>query len=195
MKADNTKSKILTAMYELVAEKGYDKTSLGLIAEKTGIKKASIYYYFASKEEIFLELVRRLYQEDYEGRVARIREKDNAGDYRQALVALGREFVDSYFENQTLRKVYAEIDIQTSRIGALEEFVQQFNRGMEEFLVRVLSHGVVIGAFPAGFDLPAHAQMLYTILIGIDAVILYDLPAEPKRVWETAVNGLFIREG
>ena len=73
----------------------------------------------------------------------------------RALVALGREFVDSYFENQTLRKVYAEIDIQTSRIGALEEFVQQSNRGMEEFLVRVLSHGVVIGAFPAGFDLPA----------------------------------------
>ena len=61
MKRDSTKDKILEAMYMLIAEKGYDKSSIGQIADRIGIKKASIYYYFASKEEILLELVQDLY--------------------------------------------------------------------------------------------------------------------------------------
>ena len=194
MKTDNTRTKILETMYELISEKGYDKSSIGQIADRIGLKKASIYYYFASKEEIFLELVQDLYKEDYAGKIEEIKTKTAAAAYKEAIFTLGKEFVASYFENQTLRKVYAEIDIQTSRIPALQSFVQQANRTLKNFLFQSLSHGMEIGAFSTDFDVERNAQMLYTILIGIDAAILYDLPVEPEMVWKTSVSYLFAQK-
>ena len=193
MKTDNTKTKILEAMYALISEKGYDKTSIGQIADMIGIKKASIYYYFASKEEILLALVQDLYKEDYAGKIREIKTKTTAAAYKEAIFTLGKDFVSSYFENQTLRKVYAESDIQTSRIPALQNFAQQANLILKNFLFQSLSHGIQIGAFSNDFDVEKNAQMLYTILIGIDAAILYDLPVEPETVWKTSVSYLFVR--
>ncbi len=192
MYTDNTRTKILKAMYTLISEKGYDKSSIGQIAEIIGIKKASIYYYFASKEEIFLQLVRDLYKEDYAAKIKRIKSNINIAAYKEALFTLGKDFVSSYFENQTLRKVYAEIDIQTSRIPALQDFVQEANRTLKSFLFQSLSHGTEIGAFSTDFDVEGNAQMLYTILIGIDDAILYNLPVEPEMVWKTSVSYLFV---
>lgn len=194
MKRDSTKDKILEAMYTLIAEKGYDKSSIGQIADRIGIKKASIYYYFASKEEIFLELVQDLYQDDFAGKIQEIQTKETFQDYQKAIVALGEDFIASYFENQTLRKVYAEIDIQTTRIPALQTFAQEANRTLKNFLFQSLSYGVKIGAFLPDFDVEKNAQMLYTILIGIDAAILYDLPVEPEVVWYTSVGYLFAQK-
>lgn len=191
MKTDSTKTKILEAMYLLIAEKGYDKSSIGQIAEIIGIKKASIYYYFSSKEEIFLKLVQHLYKENYVEKMERIKTKTTTTAYKEAIFALGKDFVSSYFENQTLRKVYAEIDIQTFRIPALQSFVQEANRTLKNFLFQSLCHGVKIGAFSSNFDVEKNTQMLYTILIGIDAAILYDLPIEPEMVWKTSVSCLF----
>lgn len=56
-----TREKILDVALELFVEQGYDKTSLRDISERLGITKAALYYYFERKEDIFLELHRRLY--------------------------------------------------------------------------------------------------------------------------------------
>lgn len=194
MKKDNTRIKILDAMYTLVAQKGYDKASLGQIADMIGIKKASIYYYFHSKEELFIELVQKLYKEDYNKKMEDIRKNITISDYKEAVLTLGKEFIASYFENQMLRKVYAEIDIQTARIPALKQFVQDANGLLKDFLVQLLSYGMEIEAFPKDFNVEKNAQMLYTILIGIDDAILYDLPIEPEVVLETLLSYLFPKE-
>lgn len=194
MKKDNTRTKILDAMYTLVAQKGYDKASLGQIADMIGIKKASIYYYFRSKEELFIELVQKLYKEDYNKKMEDIRKNNTISDYKEAVLTLGKEFIASYFENQMLRKVYAEIDIQTARIPELKQFVQDANGLLKDFLVQLLSYGMEIEAFPKDFNVEKNAQMLYTILIGIDDAILYDLPIEPEVVLETLVSYLFPKE-
>ena len=44
-------------MYDLVAEVGYDKASIGKICDRVGISKPSVYYYFPSKEDIFTTLL------------------------------------------------------------------------------------------------------------------------------------------
>ena len=43
MNEKTTKQRILDTMCTLVAQRGYDKTSIGQIADLIGIKKASIY--------------------------------------------------------------------------------------------------------------------------------------------------------
>lgn len=51
------REQILAAAAELFAEHGYAGTSTRAIAERVGIRQASLYYHFAGKDEILLELL------------------------------------------------------------------------------------------------------------------------------------------
>lgn len=188
-----TKDKIIEAMYYLVAEKGYDKTSIGQIADAIGIKKASIYYYFKSKEEIFFEMVKIIYEKDYYYTNKLLVEEIREDAYQQELITIGEEFIDSYFENKDLRKIYAEIDVQTTRIPELKKIAKDADEELIKFLVRCMKQGVEIGVLPQNCDVDLNAQILYTMLTGIDQAILYDLPIDAKAVWKEIIMRLFER--
>ncbi len=53
---DELKHKILLEAEHLFLQKGYDRTSLQMIADKVNISKSNLYHYFRSKEELFYEL-------------------------------------------------------------------------------------------------------------------------------------------
>lgn len=54
---ESTKAKIIEVAIECFGEFGYEGTSMRLIAEKSGISKPAIYYYFPDKEKLFLGIV------------------------------------------------------------------------------------------------------------------------------------------
>lgn len=51
-----TKSRILAETRRLLMEKGYDVTSISDITEASGIRRASFYTYFTSKEDVLLAI-------------------------------------------------------------------------------------------------------------------------------------------
>ncbi|GAA0525779.1 transcriptional regulator AmtR [Paractinoplanes ferrugineus] len=55
--AATAREEILDAAAELFASRGYAATSTRLIAERVGIRQASLYYHFANKEQILAELL------------------------------------------------------------------------------------------------------------------------------------------
>ncbi len=57
MEKGNTKQEILEAALELFSVQGYEATSIAQIAAAVGIRKASMYSHFASKQEILDALV------------------------------------------------------------------------------------------------------------------------------------------
>jgi AcrR family transcriptional regulator len=59
----DTREQILDAARQLFMEHGYDKASLREVAERVGVTKAALYYYFPSKEallEALLEPLQRI---------------------------------------------------------------------------------------------------------------------------------------
>ncbi|MFJ9040861.1 TetR/AcrR family transcriptional regulator [Streptomyces sp. NPDC102406] len=52
----NTRQRIQDVALELIAEQGYEKTSLREIAERLGVTKAALYYHFKTKEDIVVSL-------------------------------------------------------------------------------------------------------------------------------------------
>jgi len=62
---ENTKQEILNAALDLFSTQGYEATSMLQIAESVGIKKASLYSHFESKQEI-LDLLVKSILEKYE---------------------------------------------------------------------------------------------------------------------------------
>jgi len=55
-KKQDVKNKIGKAAMQCFAKFGLDKTTLGDIAKVVGLNKATLYYYYKNKEDIFLEI-------------------------------------------------------------------------------------------------------------------------------------------
>jgi AcrR family transcriptional regulator len=55
--AGTAREEILDAAAELFAERGYAATSTRMIAEMVGVRQASLYYHFKTKEQILAELL------------------------------------------------------------------------------------------------------------------------------------------
>lgn len=51
-----TRKEILTEAGRIIRDEGYDRLTMSALAQALGVRKASIYYHFQSKEEIIQEL-------------------------------------------------------------------------------------------------------------------------------------------
>lgn len=60
--AKGTAERIFDAAEELFCERGFDGVSVRDIAERAGVQKALVFYHFATKEELFDEVLARYYQ-------------------------------------------------------------------------------------------------------------------------------------
>ncbi len=54
-----TKDKIIESAIELFSERGFDVVSVDQIANKAGVNKAMVYYYFSSKNDLLLSIIRK----------------------------------------------------------------------------------------------------------------------------------------
>lgn len=63
MEKGNTKQEIMEAALDLFSVQGYEATSVSQIAEAVGIRKASMYSHFASKQEILDALVQEVMEQ------------------------------------------------------------------------------------------------------------------------------------
>jgi len=56
-KTESVKATILKEAASLFSERGYERTSMREIAERTGVSKPAIYYHFANKQSLFEDLI------------------------------------------------------------------------------------------------------------------------------------------
>lgn len=54
----STKDEIIDAAVKLFTDYGYHKATMDLIAEEVGVAKGTIYWYFSSKKELFMEILK-----------------------------------------------------------------------------------------------------------------------------------------
>ena len=52
--------KILSATFELLAERGYEALTMELLAERVGISRQTLYHHFSSKDEITLRALLKI---------------------------------------------------------------------------------------------------------------------------------------
>jgi len=87
--ANNTRNRILKAAAEIIAEKGYTRTTTRAIAKAAGVNEVTIFRHFGSKRNLFSEMIN---QHSALPDLTAIIESQLTGDYRQDLLHLGSVF-------------------------------------------------------------------------------------------------------
>jgi AcrR family transcriptional regulator len=148
---EETREEVLAAAARVFAQRGFHATSLDAIGEEAGFSRGAVYYNFADKEELFLELLDRRCAEraqDLRDVFAGTDEADVEATSRQAQIA-AEHALDAMTGDPEWRALYLEFLAHAARDvafrrrfarrtdemrGALEEVVEDRTRPVADAL-------------------------------------------------------------
>jgi len=97
------REKILDAAVAVFSDRGYRATLVDEIAQEAGVAKGTIYLYFKSKEEMYLEAFRANVEKLREQTVQRMEEARSTWDKIKAFVSVPAEFGET---NKNFLRIY-----------------------------------------------------------------------------------------
>ena len=143
------RARIVAAAIDEFAARGFKGASMDAIAARTHTTRALINYYFGSKEELYIEVLERVYAE--------IREAEDALDLDPLppLAAVRRivEFTYDYYLSHEgfVRLVVAENQARGRHLRK-STAMRTLHRPIIDRLARVLERGAAAGVFRGGLD-------------------------------------------
>ena len=130
----NTRSRIVTASWELFYENGYDNTTVDDIVERSGTSKGSFYHYFAGKDAL-LSSLSTLFDEKYEELTPQIENMDSFS----ALIFLNRELF-FLIENTVSLEMLARL-LSTQLVTVSEKHLMDQSRVYFRILRKICTAG------------------------------------------------------
>jgi len=156
----DTKRDILKAAKAVFAGKGYEASTMEDIAEKAGVRKALIFYYYPSKEVLFLEAWNESIDE-LENTL--FKELSNESIYIRKLKKLFRSYIDFVMSRREVMKL---MEIDRVRImdgpqddGEWGRLRVRYNRFLNK-IEELIEEGKEKKALPADISTKATAKLL-----------------------------------
>lgn len=158
--AERTRAEILAAATREFSERGLNGARVDRIAARTRTNKRMIYYYFKSKQQLFLTVLENAY------RSIREAEQQLKLDDLPPLEAMRRlvEFTcDYHWQNPELSKLVAIENIQKAKHIKRSASITGVNVSIVETTAKVLRRGADEGVFREGID-PVRLHMTISAL-------------------------------
>ena len=131
----NTKSKIVSAAWQLFYDNGYENTTVDEIIEESGTSKGSFYHYFESKDALLGSLA-YLFDEKYEQLEKEI---DNCADSIDTLLFLNCrlfEMIENTVDLELMKRLYS-----TQLVTKNEKQLLDHNRVYYRLLRKIVISG------------------------------------------------------
>jgi len=186
---EQTFQKIIEVAYVMFAEKGFDKTSLAMIAAEVGISKPAIYYYFQSKDQLIAYLFEELYKEI---------QRDIAVDYKELsptnfkgeLLELGYKSIDAQGKDPYFNKIFNQYVLLAARDESYMKQLVELETSFLTSFVEILQYGVRLRVLEDNPNMEAKAQMLALLYDNIGNFMLTGNQLNYKAIWKEAVDSV-----
>ncbi len=143
------RSQIIQAATRLFARKGYGSTSVREVVEAAGVTKPTLYYYFANKEALFLEIVNT--HIDGLGQLVRA-VVDSDGTVRERLQHFATLYTHGAAENKDAVRLLMTLKHDSLDQPAVD-LMSMHQQSIQQFGV-LLQQGVEAGELRADIDIP-----------------------------------------
>ncbi len=132
---ENRVEEILNSAIELYDEMDYDEITLRMISDRTSLSRTTMYTYYKTKEEIFLDLVKKEYLIWNDALSERFHEKDTFTKEEFC-----RIMTDTLYENKPLMRLLAIQQTIIEKNSSLEQLTSFKKETMELF--DTLAYGI-----------------------------------------------------
>lgn len=181
----NKRELILTAAREVFFEKGYHNATSEEIAKQAGVGKGTLYQYFESKQEIFLEM-HRLYIEQYGDQIgACIKEENSFEENLRQIVHF--HMVNIHNMIQYSVRILADMAYTLAKRDSNMEIARQARNKVETVLRQLIAVGQQRGEIRA-VDTQLMLYYIAGVLIGMaHLVVSKDLSETQKLEMEEEI--------
>lgn len=159
-----TRRKLFEAAVTLIAEQGFSSTTVDEIAERAGVAKGTVYYNFASKNELFEELLRHgielLATSLQEAADASADRGGSRVDALDAMIRAGLDFIARY---PALTQLYVAELWRTNR--AWQSTLMVVRERAITVVEGVLREAVAGGELSEDIDIPLTASALFGMVL------------------------------
>ncbi|MCX4802121.1 TetR/AcrR family transcriptional regulator [Streptomyces sp. NPDC058682] len=159
-----TRQKLYEAAVTLIAEQGFSATTVDEIAERAGVAKGTVYYNFASKNELFEELLRHGVGLLTASLRTAAEETEASGGSRvealDAMIRAGLVFIDRY---PAFTQLYVAELWRTNR--AWQSTLMVVRQEAVAVVEKVLREGVERGELSAEIDVPLTAAAMVGMVL------------------------------
>lgn len=176
--------RILDALQELLDNKDIQMISVSEIAQKAGIGKGSIYYYFSSKDAILDALVERNYEKPLETAKELARQTDVSPFIRMAMIFQACRNSSAEFRKQGSASPKGDSAQDNSHENAYihQKYLSHLIAKLKPALTEIIQQGIDSGEIH--FDRPAALAEIVLIVLAVkmDNTIA---PSSPKDIEDT----------
>jgi TetR/AcrR family transcriptional regulator len=185
----NARERLLETAISMFAEKGYAGTSVREIVERAGVSKPVLYYYFKSKEGLFLAILNQAenLQKQLLSEVLK-----SEGDVLNRLLTLYRRIYAGISERRSLYKMIHGLRFGPPQVAPEYDFTR-YHRHMLEAIGKIYNVGLACGEVKKA----AADEFAYLVLSLIDFCLNMDQlqpqlsdPRRPERLLRLAFQGI-----
>ncbi len=164
MALDDTRKKILSVAKKLFSRFGFHKTSMDEIAKIARKAKGSLYYHFASKEELFKEVVSKELMDLKDQLDVIINNTDLSASEKIKIYLLRRMEVlnDAANYHETLKADFFE------HFDFIDDLREEFDEWEKENIKKILLQGVETKEFAAIEDMGVLLDVFMMVLRGLE---------------------------
>lgn len=193
-KKDLTSQQLIEAAMGLFAQHGIEKTSLAMIAGEIGITKPSIYYHFASKDELVERVFDFMFSDYHFEQYFSIHEW-NEHNFVENLHRGGlRMFPENEDEFSPIMRLLNEFMLTAGRNTNYGERVvvmqQAFLDGFQELLQLGADLGIIENR-----NVASKAHLLAMVIDNITSYMMMGIKLDYQGIWKEAVNSVFRKGG
>ena len=163
----NARERVLVAAETLFRQRGYNVVTMQDIAEEVGIRQASLYYHFPSKEQLFITVIEQVFERHRNGLQQAL--AGAGSDLRSQLHAASSWFISQppiHFLSLMRTDMPALSEEQTQRLSLIAEqsifepIRQAFIAAQEQGQIRDVKPNILAGFFLSVMDGISYASTL-----------------------------------
>jgi AcrR family transcriptional regulator len=145
-RTEERRKQIMNAALACFARKGYHNTTMDDIVAESGLSKGTLYWYFKSKDDLFLSLVKSFFldmRQDFENMLEQ--PTTPSGKLR----AMAQGFVQFFQETEDFFSVFFEFWMQSTLNEELNQLSSHILVQYRQVLAGIIAEGIETGEFKA----------------------------------------------
>lgn len=178
------RSQLLRAARAVFIEKGYLAARVEDVAKRAGLSKGAVYFYFTSKRDLFMALVREEHENTYS--FLDVAERDDR-PAAVKLLDLGQRYLDYFAGLKSPPRFFLMMCEQGIRDDEIREECQAVHERFVDAVTRVLAQGMAEGAFRQA-DPEAIAQMLKAMVDGMAGQSAIGIRPDKERLLSDGIG-------
>lgn len=181
------KEKIMISTYLTIAEKGYSTITIKDIADRADFSRGLLFYYFNSKEHIFIETLKWVNE-----RITKRLERklSNVMDPCEKMKIKLEDSFLSIKENRLFYLFYLDFLREGARDKLFYDPNKEFNNSALEKIKRILKEGVESGDFYKDLNIDDTAKIIKSIVDGLLMQWLFDEPEKFEYYKKIAIRNI-----